>query len=105
MPAVFEHLCLGGCSFVFILLFRPMWAGGFAFGWLLVLLTRLGFSALAQLWPGLLGLWALGKYFSLAGLALGGILFGLSPIGVVLGLSLWPVSLWIWAARHVRHSR
>lgn len=105
LPALRTHVFFGGLVLGFLFLFQPAWVGGFAFAWVAIFLSRLLFTALARLWPGLLGLWALGKHLGLAGLAVGGILGGLSPIGVVVGLALWPLSLWIWAVRHVRHSR
>lgn len=104
-PALRTHVLFGVLVLGFLLVFQPTWVGGFVLAWAAIFLSRFLFTTLARLWPGLLGLWALGKHLGLAGLAVGGILGGLSPIGVVVGLALWPLSLWIWAVRDVRHSR
>jgi len=105
MPALWESLVVGSSAWLGLLFFRPAWAWGFLYGFLIVFGTRLLFTRLALLRPELLGLTALGKQLLVAGLAIAGVLLGLNPIGVALGLFVWPLSLWVWAARHVRHSR
>lgn len=105
LPAFRTHVFFGGLVLGLLFLVQPTWVGGFVFAWAVIFMSRLLFAVLGRRWPGLLGLWALGKHLGLAGLAVGGILGGLSPMGVVVGLSLWPLSLGIWAVRHVRQSR